>query len=369
MAITYLSDSKTDDMPIWLEILSSTEQKLRPSSPLAVDKLAEVSDSLRAHSASFIPDEVEGINKSKQSKKAVQFELIEDPPQQETRLQLRPVAEVNRSPETGENLCLVQDVCEHFQLHQHDPPASACLGYLQDNYTQRFYQTSPEKGLTGSPKSLEEIIVWVSEDPIRLLPRSVMIRMAATLSKAVLQYHSTPWMPTLWKSKDVVFFGIDDIQVHGVLLKEPHLNVEFSLSKGKRKDRTGGQLGGASDEQSSILYSARNEVLFQLGIVLLEVGFSTPWSKLRDSLLKTVPNRAVTDYMIADKLSRLLVTSMGSQYSCIIRKCLGCDFGLGETDLASEELQEKFLMEVVVALQTLQTKFDSLASSTARLHS
>ena len=102
---------------------------------------------------------------------------------------------------------------------------------------------------------------------------------------------------------------------------------------------------------------ARNEGLFRLGIVLLEVGFATPWSTLRTNVLKTIPDKNATDYFIADKLARLLVNSMGPNYPKIIRKCLGCDFGLGETDLASEELQERFLLEVVVALKGLAERF------------
>jgi hypothetical protein len=196
-----------------------------------------------------------------------------------------------------------------------------------------------------------------------------MIRLAASLAMAVLQYHSTPWLPELWKSKDVVFFGVDDVQQGNISLCQPHLNVEFSKSKGKRKaviddeasTNTRYPLGTAShaqpSTQPSTIYGARNEILFHLGIVLLEVGFATPWATLRASLLKTFSDQIVSDYIIADKLARLLINSMGPTYSCIVRKCLGCDFGLGETDLASEELQGKFLLDVVIALQGLEKRF------------
>jgi hypothetical protein len=45
---------------------------------------------------------------------------------------------------------------------------------------------------------------------------------------------------------------------------------------------------------------------------------------------------------------------MGLAYPKIIKKCLGCDFGLGETDMDNEDLQRKFLEDVVAELQRLR---------------
>jgi hypothetical protein len=42
---------------------------------------------------------------------------------------------------------------------------------------------------------------------------------------------------------------------------------------------------------------------------------------------------------------------MGPRFPTIVRKCLGCNFGLGENNLESRELQEIFLVNVVGALQ------------------
>ena len=45
---------------------------------------------------------------------------------------------------------------------------------------------------------------------------------------------------------------------------------------------------------------------------------------------------------------------MGLAYPKIIRKCLNCDIGLGETDLDNEDLQRRFLEDVVSGLQKLR---------------
>lgn len=45
---------------------------------------------------------------------------------------------------------------------------------------------------------------------------------------------------------------------------------------------------------------------------------------------------------------------MGPRFIKFVRKCLGCDFGLGENDLANEQLQGVFLVDVVRELQGIE---------------
>ena len=103
---------------------------------------------------------------------------------------------------------------------------------------------------------------------------------------------------------------------------------------------------------------ARNELLFNFGILLLENGYGQPWPQLKKSIadvpLATGGN--MSDYRIAEKLAQLLVNQMGMTYPKSVKKCLGCDFGLGETDLDHEALQRQFLDDVVSRLHQLGEK-------------
>lgn len=101
---------------------------------------------------------------------------------------------------------------------------------------------------------------------------------------------------------------------------------------------------------------APNELLFRYGTVLLELGYSQPWPQLQQLMLKALPPHRQTDYHAAEKLAQapLLRSRMGPRCTTIVRKCLGCDFGLGENDLANEQLQGVFLADVVGALQQVE---------------
>jgi hypothetical protein len=98
---------------------------------------------------------------------------------------------------------------------------------------------------------------------------------------------------------------------------------------------------------------ARNMVLFCLGITRLELGYSKPWSQLQKLALENLPHETQTDYHAAERLAQGpgLRNRMGPRFATIVRKCQGCDFGLGENDLSNEQLQGVFFMDVIVALR------------------
>lgn len=369
MAVTYYAASPTGEFPIWLEIesIESTLETFQGHLADTANKTYEkVSNLLQSRASTFVVEAP--LVTSPKSMKRTLLEQSQGPKRKAVRFETTLTMELEalRLENTAvldnavPDLCLVDDVCDHFQKQQKRSQHHACMGYLKDSCIQRFYQLRAEKCVTGKSKSLAEVISWISEDPVvRNLPRSVMIQLAGSLAAAVLQYHSTPWLSETWKSQDIVFFGIDDFRQGMISLTSPHLNVEFSRQKGKGKVQIEGKasLGSSSrkpNQDSAItIYNARNELLFRLGIILLEVGFARPWPMLRESVIKTLPENKSTDYHVAEKLACLLVNTMGPKYPRIIRKCLGCDFGLGESDLESEGLQGSFLLDVVVALKAL----------------
>lgn len=117
----------------------------------------------------------------------------------------------------------------------------------------------------------------------------------------------------------------------------------------------------------------RNKLLFNFGILLLEIGYGRPWHVLKQTAPRSQPATAavrgaeqqLSDYSVAEKLARLLIDQMGLAYHKIIRKCLGCDFGLGESGLDNEDLQRRFLEDVVLGLQHLRQQLGEMKSSMA----
>ncbi|KAI8723138.1 hypothetical protein NCS52_00168900 [Fusarium sp. LHS14.1] len=248
------------------------------------------------------------------------------------------------------DLEMIEDLCRLFQIPR-PICSSTCVGYITYSGLHHFYLSPPERQTLGQQTSLAEIITWISEDEFtRSLPRTTMVHLASSLAAAVLQYHSTPWLPNTWESRHVLFRGSGNLleDVSSVSSTSPYFRVGFSTGP-----KTTPQASTRVSPPPTPSSLARNAILFRLGIILLELGYSQPWPHLRNRLLSTLPPQSQTDYDAAEKLAQapLLRDRMGPKFSTIVRKCLGCDFGLGESDLASEELQGTFLVDVVGALQ------------------
>lgn len=237
---------------------------------------------------------------------------------------------------------VTKDMCR--QLREMIQSDATSTMYIKGPDDQAFEMRSLKQGPTRTHRSLADIISSIPETG--RIPRASVANLAGALAHAVLQYHSTPWLPGTWKSHDVAFF--DDVSERS--LSSPYLTTEFFGTSQQ------GQVPPTPCLQSRESLSAgtaRNEMLFHLGVVLLELGFSQPWPDLRQRALAKLPPEQQSNNRVAEKLAQEneLRDRMGLNYCRIVRKCLACDFGLGEDNFSDAELQGAFLVDVVMALE------------------
>ena len=227
--------------------------------------------------------------------------------------------------------------------------SNACVGYLPGAGTDRFMvytrQAAPST-FGGGTMSLSKMIA--SHRRQQNLPKPDKWRLAGALSLAVLLYHSTPWLQSELKSDDILFFGSDDQRRQGSL-KAPHLH-SFQRHKGK-----------ASEKSSLSRYGwIKNEMLYCLGVVLLEIEFEDTLENLIvDSTLDGTVN--LQQMML---LKRRAGRELGTLYGRIIRMCLDCDFGLGldEYTLDDPRVQKVFYSQVVRKFQERMPEYNKIWS-------
>lgn len=244
-------------------------------------------------------------------------------------------------------------------------------------------QTTAAGVVGGASQSLSDIIAWIAEDPVfRALPRPSLFQLAGAVAEGIMQFYSTPWLPQdaalapdlgrsvryFHPALAVAVADTDDLQ--GPYFMSRLEQPAAAAARGKAPlravaDNSSGSVvvGGSVECRSGAVdfSEARNKLLFNFGILLLEIGYGMPWADLRKRAVAKAattnpPDAAggVSDYKVAEKLAQQLVRHMGPAYPRIVRKCLGCDFGLGETDLDNEDLQRRFLEDVVTGLRTLR---------------
>lgn len=370
LAIDTAQQLATSTGPVWLEV-----KLVDPASPVVVGSGDPSADrwvnQLREHSKPFVfhIDEKappRKLTKTMASGSATGSATSGKTFTEQASISVQVSHETMPSPSTTtaafESLDLekVGNFCTYFRKTASPCLAKCACPTCQGGGAHKFEKhhlllQSGQRLDSGQPTSLNDIITWVAEDEIsRSMSRMGILHLAAGLASAVLQFHSTPWLRENWQSHDVRFYGGEDVQSgdkSGLETSDPFLRIELEALTSARE---------LHDESVSGL--ARNEMLFRLGIVMLELGYGKPWAVLRHLAWAKLSSRKQTDYHAAETLAkaRLLREKMGPRYPLVVRKCLGCDFGLGENDLDNEELQGTYLSEVIMALRQAEADLRTL---------
>ena len=245
-----------------------------------------------------------------------------------------------------------KDFCDFIRRRLREPlQASECVGVLEvTDRCRSFVYPSPNKCCRQMRQaiSLGQIISSVSkQQAVGGLALYDRLHLAKVLATAVLQYHSTPWLRISWRSEDIYFFGNELISSQDMpSITSPHLNVKV---KGPC-----GQLSRASTFPPHQL--ARNPLLFSLGVVLLEIAYTSTMAKLQRPIdLDNGPENRYTEFFAARRLAKCAKTDMGATYHQIVEKLVECDFGCGN-DLNEPQLQAAFHHEVICPLVKLEQK-------------
>ncbi|KAK1753553.1 hypothetical protein QBC47DRAFT_424105 [Echria macrotheca] len=282
----------------------------------------------------------------------------------------------NRPPDPP----LVEDLCKYLCTA---PPSRVLLKSIPAPHAQWFTIPSnpqeAEQPQTAAPitsRSLSDMIRWIAEDPIiRALPRPLLIDLAGNVAEGIMQFYSTPWLASSDLRQNVRYLQPPPRRSQpSSELKGPYFIARME-SGGNLAPRATVKSGSSSHTRrnssdlarpsSTSFAEARNELLFSFGVLLLEIGYGQPWGELKDQIPRatTASHHDVrtagkeqfgSDYRAAERLAQLLINRTGISYSKVVKKCLACDFGLGEANLDNEDLQRRFLEDVVFALKQLR---------------
>jgi hypothetical protein len=253
------------------------------------------------------------------------------------------------------DLKTTQSFCCHLSQIRSSSSAcqDGCVGYLEVKAipTTRliFYDASKLafKERHPSSPSQESTPIHNLIERLQILQQIIL---AQKLAEAVLQYHSTPWLPQTWTLQDVAYFK-DTTQPKSsdisVALQSLHLSNQF-LDQGS--------LDAKTNEKSIDLkhtYGIRNLTLAKLGVALLEICTQKQM---------TVPSLGHTPYEIIEARKLVdeedtTVMTLGKHYLEIVRKCIYCDFSCDD-NLSGEALQSAVYTEVVCALQEMRSRWE-----------
>ena len=253
------------------------------------------------------------------------------------------------------NLCLRKNFCDQLRnCALQSPHTNKCLGVLDeiDCYKHLVYfpPSRPQRN-DRYATSLEQVISSLSKQGSLVISQYERLHLARSLAIAVLQYHATPWLKGSLRSEEIYFFGMEEASVlqQPPALAAPHLNVRVK-GPNESLSRT-----STFPPPSCV----RNKILFGLGVVLLELGYTKTLRDLQQPRDIQDNENRLTEFFVATRAVSSMGREMGSTYGEIVEKCLYCDFGCGD-DLANPKLQAVFYQDVVQELEKLEDGFRKL---------
>ena len=245
-----------------------------------------------------------------------------------------------------------KDFCDLIKRRLRQPPQkSMCVAVLENTDKSKNFVYVPANVTCTKRRravSLQQLLTRTNEHNVSVkIPLYERLRLAKTLAVAVLQYHSTPWLRTSWRSEDVYFFGDEAVAVQDqTVLTSPHLNV--------RVRGPNGQLSRSSAFPAHTL--ARNPLLFGLGVVLLEIAYCSTLERLQRPVdLDSSQKDLYTEFFVARRLASSGYSDMGGSYHKVIERLVECDFGCGN-DLSDTQLQMALYKNVICPLERLERK-------------
>ena len=245
-----------------------------------------------------------------------------------------------------------KDFCDLIKRRLRQPShKSMCVAVLENTDKSKNFVYSPGNVTCIKQRravSLEQLLTRTNEQGVSgKIPLYERLRLAKTLAIAVLQYHSTPWLRTSWRSEDVYFFGDEVVALQEpTVLTSPHVNV--------RVRGPDGQLSRSSTFSPHTL--ARNPLLFGLGVVLLEIAYSSTLESLQlPNDLDSSQKDLYTEFFVARRLAMVGHSDMGGSYHKVVERLVECDFGCGN-DLSDTQLQVALYKDVICPLERLEEK-------------
>lgn len=269
----------------------------------------------------------------------------------------------------GENQSQLSDLCKssaHLCRSFHNGSSSSTsttttsLGYLpgflvyRNEPSRYFARATPLARLLSErncQRGLNNLEKW---------------KLATSLAMAVLQYHSTPWLQSeKWMDNGIMFFE-DDATTEGIKSPESlHLQL-LPQSSAADEDDTEEAISAFSHDPF-----IKNQTLFQLGMILLELEFEESLEGITKRWDKHVVSGTTQDCNNNGSWARRLIApkfhagdKLGPDYGRIVRMCLDCDFGLGLSDysLDNDKLQEAFYLQIVCQFRKLLPSWEKIYS-------
>ncbi|KAK4550246.1 hypothetical protein LTR36_003213 [Oleoguttula mirabilis] len=239
-------------------------------------------------------------------KRTVQFQITALPGE----------AAVSQSQPIPANLQQIRDLC--LSMHQlRALQCGICIGYLVDASLNRHGLFWPKQPVVDKATMTTISLAGA----LRGLTVADSRRLALALASRMLRLHDTPWLAKQWGRNEITLFKKGDT----LLAQHPFISAEFATQ----------QSSSGPLQYFASSPSIRNETVFALGLLLIELCMRRPFDELvlPSDLNPDGTKHPASDYFAANRILDQIYAEAGLAYGDAVRRCVLCEFDYRKTDL------------------------------------
>ena len=171
------------------------------------------------------------------------------------------------------------------------------------------------------------------------LSRKKRFEIAAAAAWATLLLYDTPWLTDTWDKTGLYFFLDRDAADHNIHAASPCVSTMVNKAKNARRF------------QSKLI---RNEAVFALGVLLIELCLDSSLDELGKTMNATTnSNSIIEDYKVANNSLDRVFLDAGDFYGNACRLCLRFEFSGRDVlmNFGEGTFRQEFYNEVVAPVQ------------------
>ncbi|EWG47726.1 hypothetical protein FVEG_07773 [Fusarium verticillioides 7600] len=169
-----------------------------------------------------------------------------------------------------------------------------------------------------------------------ILSEQDRLKLAAVVSSNLLQLHGSSWMPKVIRSQDIYLIQSED---------DPICDRFFVMQTLPNK-------ADSCIEENTKLSSMRNQTLFYLGVLLIELAFGKSFELLRSERDRSsTGSQFFTEYRTAKRLVDQVKSFIGPNYGSAVSRCIDGEFHGRGVGLEDQDLSHDVYAGVVALLE------------------
>jgi hypothetical protein len=246
----------------------------------------------------------------------------------------------------------ISNLCQVIAMLQ-QPQKESCAGYLLDSLQRKqgIYPLGAPICHDGQQKwtayTLRQVLTKQAGFSRRLMGQD-KFKVAVDLASSVLQLYKTPWLKDDWSDDDVYFVHRPGAPA-STIYQHPFIYRKFSSQVATR----------CSTVQTPVRRVIRNQTLFTLGVLLIELLYGMSIEELRIPRDLECEGTPGVFWCTAERLiDEEIALEAGKLYCDAVRRCIRCDFNRQSSSLDDQDFQQAVYNDVVTPLEKTLQRFN-----------